>query len=1503
MGKARKAAALAGVVSTIAFGLAGAATPAFADGGGTVTSSAITVTPDTAGSNASYTIPFTVATALPGGDAIDLDAPTGTYFTDCTSGQCGGLYSIAVSGGGAATIDNVAYPDGSGSAENSIIITLGTSTIAAGETVTVQTDSSTTNPSAASTTYTIQESTTTDPTVATSADYTIAPSAPATVTVEGGNGQTATVSTAFKSPLEVLVEDAYDNPVPGADVTFDSTGATANGSFASCPANTGSTPSGACVVATNASGDATSSTLTANSQAGSYSVTATTQATSGNAQAIFSETNVAAPTPTVTGGPVSLSDSTAGATSNYTIGFTTKDSIAVGGTITLVAPNGTTFPSPSCTPIPISPCTNVTVTYTSGPSNDAYSATVSMATGPGATSTSTTDNEIVITVGSQLESSVAIPASTAVTVTVTGVTSPTAANPAYTIDESDSADSTAVPSNSYSVLPGPATTLTIVQATNNQSVQVTNHFSRLQVIASDKYGNPELAGSPVTFVLTDTAGSPGGTFPGATTTQNDQTDGTGTASSSVITANTTAGQWTAVAEIPNPGGSPISPVDFTLTNRPGAPTAMTSPAGDKQTTTVGDAYANPLAVTVTDRYGNPISGSDVTFSSPDATDATFSSAACVGGSTPMTSCTAATNSSGVATASDASAGTRAGTYQISATDGAATYAFSETNLAGPATKVVVASGDQQDGTINSAYPQPLVVQVQDQYANPVAGDTVEFAAPASPPSGTFGACAANPQNTPGNECFVTSGADGDATSSVFTADSTTGTVTVTATDTSVGSTPSTSFTLQNLSTTPATITAGSYTHSATVGMAFGTLSATVKDSGGDPINGANVTFTAPSTLGTFANGTDTDTVQTDMNGLATSSTYTASDEAFGSYQVIATPTGSTSPSASYQLTNVPGPPASLIVPPNAGSTPQSATVGTAFAQPLSAQVLDEYGNGVGDETVTFSAPTGSTPTGSFTTVDCTGNTDSTPAGECITDTASNGIAIAGFSANHIAGAYDVTATATSVSGTTLTYALTNTATTPAALSAQSGGSQSAEAGTPFADPAIVKVVDKYGNVVDGADVLFTVPHASGQPGALFGSTTTDYELTGSPGLATSKTFTADDVTGKWNLTAQIVDCSTGQAACDVGSPIALAETNTADTGDAVTIHTVAATTGQARQVGQAFAKPLQVQVLDKYGNPAPGVSVTFTLPTTAPDGTFPNRASSAVEVTGSNGVAQSPTLTAGLQPGNWTATASATVASTTVKAGFLESNTEGYWLAGSDGSVQAFGDAAYDGSAAGLALNSPVVGIGAPASGNGYYLATGKGGVFTYGNLPFYGSEGGQTLPAPIVGIASAPGGNGYWLVSSAGDVYGFGPGAKVYGSLTGTKLGSRIVGIAAAPAGNGYFLVSAAGGVFAYGSAKFQGSMVGKSLSAPVVGVAAAGSGYLLVSSNGGVFAFGLPFYGSEGGKSLNSPIVGIMAAPSGTGYWLAGHSGAIFTFGPGAEFEKTGVGAGEPIVGAAEG
>ena len=57
----------------------------------------------------------------------------------------------------------------------------------------------------------------------------------------------------------------------------------------------------------------------------------------------------------------------------------------------------------------------------------------------------------------------------------------------------------------------------------------------------------------------------------------------------------------------------------------------------------------------------------------------------------------------------------------------------------------------------------------------------------------------------------------------------------------------------------------------------------------------------------------------------------------------------------------------------------------------------------------------------------------------------------------------------------------------------------------------------------------------------------------------------------------------------------------------------------------------------------------------------------------------------------------------------------------------------------------------------GYWLTAADGGIFSYGNVPFEGSAGGMPLNQPVVGMAATPDAGGYWLTASDGGVFAYG--------------------------------------------------------------------------------------------------------------------------------------------------
>ena len=144
---------------------------------------------------------------------------------------------------------------------------------------------------------------------------------------------------------------------------------------------------------------------------------------------------------------------------------------------------------------------------------------------------------------------------------------------------------------------------------------------------------------------------------------------------------------------------------------------------------------------------------------------------------------------------------------------------------------------------------------------------------------------------------------------------------------------------------------------AAINTAFGSaLVALVKDAGGNAISGQSVTFTANAGAngqsGTFSNifSNNLTTITTTTNNAGQASESITANSKVGAYTVTAT---AGSASAAFALANLTGAPEKIVVTSGSG---QSATIHTAFANPLIATVTDAGGNPVTGAIVTFNAP-------------------------------------------------------------------------------------------------------------------------------------------------------------------------------------------------------------------------------------------------------------------------------------------------------------------------------------------------------------------------------------------------------------------------------------------------------------------------------------------------------------------------------------------------------------------
>ena len=289
-----------------------------------------------------------------------------------------------------------------------------------------------------------------------------------------------------------------------------------------------------------------------------------------------------------------------------------------------------------------------------------------------------------------------------------------------------------------------------------------------------------------------------------------------------------------------------------------------------------------------------------------------------------------------------------------------------------------------------------------------------------------------------------------------------------------------------------------------------------------------------------------------------------------------------------------------------GGSPQSAAINTAFGNTLKALVKDASNNPLGGVTVTFAAP-GSGASGTFAGGQNDGGDGRNGRGD-----------VGGIHGERrdgkLRGHGERRALSTS-------FALTNTAGSPASIAVVSGSPQSAVVNTAFANTLKVLVKDASNNPVSGATVTFAAP-GSGASGAFAGGQNT--AVTDGTGVATSAAFTANGAAGSYAVTASIGALSTNFALTNTaGSPASIA---------------VAGGSPQSAVVNTGFANTLKVLVKDAGNNPVSGATVTFAAPGSGASGAFAGGQNTAV--TDGTGVATSAAFFANGAAGSYVVTAS-----------------------------------------------------------------------------------------------------------------------------------------------------------------------------------------------------------------------------------------------------------------------
>ncbi len=469
-----------------------------------------------------------------------------------------------------------------------------------------------------------------------------------TASVVQGNSQAATVNTAFTTALEVQVIDQFGNPVPNVAVTFTAPASGASGAFASgCTSN----PNGyTCIATTNASGDATATTLTASTTAGTFSVVASnpnvaTPATfslhniAGAASKIAITTQPAASVTAGTSASMSVSvEDTYGnlVSSTDSISVALTPSGFVGATTTVTATGGVA----NFTNLPIDAAGSYTITATDN-AHTAWTATTSSFTviaaapsqviwttspgtsiagsavvGPPTVKIEDAYNNLVsgavVNMAVTTGPGVFIASTTSVTTSAPG----TAAFPSlflqaagnYTITAS--AGSASATSSSFTVNAASAHAIMVWGGSGQSATVNTNFASPFSAFVTDTYGNP-VSGATVTF--TAPASGAGGTFHATTaggtclatgavqSSCTATTNANGIATSLAFTANGTAGKYTNLSAAIS-GATTY----FTETNTKATLVFLTSAQSFATNNTDSGTSSGSVIIQAQDGAGNPV---------------------------------------------------------------------------------------------------------------------------------------------------------------------------------------------------------------------------------------------------------------------------------------------------------------------------------------------------------------------------------------------------------------------------------------------------------------------------------------------------------------------------------------------------------------------------------------------------------------------------------------------------------------------------------------------------------------------------------------------------------------------------------------------------------------------------------------------------------------------------------------------------------------------------------
>src|SRR5881396_1605795 len=659
-----------------------------------------------------------------------------------------------------------------------------------------------------------------------------------------------------------------------------------------------------------------------------------------------------------------------------------------------------------------------------------------------------------------------------------------------------------------------------VNAGNGQSATVgTAVATDPSVIVRDRFGNP-VANVAVTFAVASGNGS--------VTGANQTTNASGVATVTSWTLGTTVGTNTLRATSQGLNGSPVI---FTATGRPAAPSAsrsLVSVTPGVITASTGSSVAT-ISVTVRDGFDNPIPGATVMLAATPSAGNTLTQPAGTTDASGEITGTLSSTAAGTKTVTAIVNGTLLITETATVTVTAGAVSASQSTLA--ATSPISAG----------AGASTITVTARDAHGNPIEGATVVLAA-----TPTTGNTLTQPVGTTNADGVATgtlaSTAAGDKTVSATINNSVAVAQTVTVTVTPGGVSASRS----TVVAAPTSIAAGS---------GSSTITVTARDASGNPIQGVTVTLAASPGAGntltqpvgtTNASGVATATLSSTVAGLKTVSAM------IGSVAITQTATVTVTAGAAAAITSN-------------SMNPQAATAGTEVGSPPSVIVRDASGNPVAGVAVTFAVEPGNG--------DVAGANQTTDA---------SGIATVGsWTLSTTAGPNRLTARAagSGISGNPVTFTATGTAGAATQLVLTTPPSSSAQSGVAFLQQPVVQLQDANGNPVSESETTVTAVVASGPAGATL---TNARATTVGSGAATFNGLAITGAVGDYALRFE-----SGSLTPATSGTITLG----AGTATQLTITTPPSPTAAS---GAAFTPQPVIQVRDAAGNPVGGAGVPVT---------------------------------------------------------------------------------------------------------------------------------------------------------------------------------------------------------------------------------------------------------------------------------------------------------------------